>query len=127
MAERTRAEWDRILTDASHVALKFTGSELPNLANEGIQQLIDDAGRINAAKKYIEKAEKILKETLKGKIRGGDIAKQASGEQFKFDLTLSSRTALDQEFAKAKLRELGVPESDFMKTTEVETMRFSDV
>ena len=127
MASRTKAQWAVVFDSASNVALKFVDNEAPPLANEGIQQLIDDAGAVNAAINFLKKAEAALKEQLKSRIRNGELEKQASGERFKFDMSVQDRTALDQTFAKDKLRALGVPDSDFMVTTGVETMRFSDV
>ena len=126
---RTKAQWDKILMDASDVALHFAGAEFPDMSNKSNGQLIDELGALNAAKNYIEKAEKAMKEVIKGKIRGGDLKKQESGEKFAYSIALQERTALNQTAAKAKLLELGGEAvlAECMSTTEVETMRFSDV
>lgn len=102
---------------ATQVAIDYAASEVPPLGNQTPQGLVEEFGRVNAARKALEKVEGILKERIKATSNN---QKEIVADNFVYTKKTQERTALDQTAAKAYFEKEGLTDS-YMKTTEVET------
>jgi hypothetical protein len=107
----------KTLDIASQSVIAYSAPEVPPLGNATPEGLLEEFGRLNEARKALEKVEKILKVRLESQLAG---RKELRGDNFNYKKAVQERTALDQTMAKAKLEELGILPG-YMKTTEVET------
>lgn len=109
----------RSLDAAASTCLAYAAPEVPALGNLTKTGLLEDFGRLNEARKTIEKTEKIVKERLKSQLDG---EKELRGDNFQLKIEMRPRVALNQERAKAKLLELGGQEAldECMDETSVE-------
>lgn len=103
---------------ASQVALAYAAPEVPELGNITPQGMLEELGRVNEARKSLEKTEKILKERMAALLEG---ASECRSDNFEYQKKTQERTALNQTAAKEKLSEFGILE-DYMQTTEVATV-----
>lgn len=103
---------------AADLAIAYAAPEVPALGNATPQGLVEDLGRVNAARKALEKVEGILKERVSAVSDG---AKKIDADNFVYTKADRERTALDQTAAKVYLEEQGVL-SQFMVTTQVPTV-----
>lgn len=103
---------------AADLAIAYAAPEVPALGNATPQGLVEDLGRVNAARKALEKVEGILKERVSAVSDG---AKKIDADNFVYTKVDRERTALDQTAAKVYLEEQGVL-SQFMVTTQVPTV-----
>lgn len=109
---------------AFEIALSYAAPTIPALGNLTETGLVEELGRVNFARKALEKTEEILKERVKA-ISGGKSAIQS--DNFIYTRAESSRTALNQTAAKEKLVELGGQEAldACMATTDVMTTKLA--
>lgn len=101
---------------ASEVAIAYAAPEVPSLGNATPQGLVEEFGRVNAARKALEKVEGILKERIKA-TSGGQ--KEIRSDNFVYAKKVQDRSALNQSAAKAHFEAAGILDQ-FMSTTEVE-------
>lgn len=94
----------RSLDAAAESCLAYAAPEVPALGNLTPQGLLEEFGRLNDARKSIEKTEKIVKERLKSQLDG---KRELRGDNYSLLIEMRPRYALDQGLAKAKLVELG--------------------
>lgn len=116
----------RILDDASSTVIAYAAPEVPDLDNLTPQGLNEEFGRLNEARKSLEKTEKIVKERLRALI--GD-QRELRSDNYVYKREARPRYALDQETAKAKLLELGGQKAldECMKSSEVETVTIKPI
>jgi hypothetical protein len=106
MASKPNPSWSepqkRVFKDvmeAMEIVIPYSGAEIPSLDNHSPEQICDDLGVVKAAKKAIEKVEKILTERFKPRM--GALL-EMRGTRYIATKRLSERTALDQ----GKVKEL---------------------
>ena len=97
-----------VLDAASQSAIAYAGPTVPELGNLTPEGLNEEFGRLNDARKAIEKVEKIVKERLKSQLDG---RKHLRSDNYDLKIESAARVALDQSAAKAKLLELGGQEA----------------
>lgn len=102
---------------ASSCAIAYAAPEVPSLGNATPEGLVEEFGRVNAARKALEKVEGILKERIKAV---SDNSRAIRSDNFQYKREMRSRTALDQTAAKAYFEKEGMLE-DFMVSTDVDT------
>lgn len=123
---------------AADVCIAYAAPEVPSIGNLTPQGLCEELGRVNEAKKTVEKVEKILKERIKTKLEPGQ--KELRSDNFTMTISMQDRYALVQDAAKEQLKKMGEalhaadPENwpltgdemlaSCMANTEVSTMRF---
>lgn len=108
---------------ASEVAIAYAAPEVPSLGNATPQGLVEEFGRVNAARKALEKVEGILKERIKA-TSGGQ--KEIRADNFIYKKEMRPRSALNQTTAKVYFEEQGILDQ-FMSHTEVETTTVKEV
>lgn len=101
---------------ATELAIAYAAPEVPSLENKTPQGLLEDFGRLNEARKAIEKTEKIVRGRLESQLKG---QVELRGDNFTYKKESVPRYALDQSLAKAKLEEHGCLE-ECMKSSDVE-------
>ena len=101
---------------ASELVVAYAAPEVPSLENKTPQGLLEDFGRLNEARKAVEKTEKIVRSRLEALIEG---KRELRGDNFTYKKEVTERYALNQTKAKETLQGLGLLE-DHMDTTEVE-------
>lgn len=106
---------------AGSLAIAYAALEVPALGNLTKTGLLEDFGRLNEARKALEKVEKIVRGRLESQLDG---AKELRGENYQYTKKSQERTALNQTAAKETLMRLGGQEllDEHMATTEVETV-----
>lgn len=116
----------RNMDAATDLAVAYAAPIVPSLENKTPEGLLEDFGRLNAARKQIEKVEKIVKERL-GALMDG--ATDLRGDNFVYKKEGRPRTALDQTKAKEKLVELGGPDllEECMSSSTVETVTVKEI
>lgn len=97
-------------------AIAYGAPEVPELGNATQEALVEELGRINVARKAMEKVEKIVKSRLKA-MAGADEF-QITSDNFKAVQEITTRNALNQSKAKATLAEQGLLE-EHMSVSEV--------
>lgn len=102
---------------ASTVAIAYAAPEVPLLGNATPSGLVEEFGRVNAARKALEKVEGILKERI---IALSDGQREINSDNFVYKREMRSRTALDQTTSKAYFEKMGILQ-DFMVSSEVDT------
>jgi hypothetical protein len=102
---------------ATDSVINYAAKEVPDLGNLTAEGMVEELGRLNEARKAVEKTEKIVKERLKSQLAGRT---EISSDNYRMTLENRPRTALNQEKAKAYLEEQGIL-ADFMETTAVPT------
>lgn len=109
----------KTLDHASDLCVKYAAPEVPALGNLTPEGLLEDFGRLNEARKALEKTEKIVRARFESQIDG---KKEMRGDNFNYKKESSPRVALDQTAAKAKLVELGGEAAlqECMSSTDVE-------
>lgn len=108
----------KTLDIAGSLAIEYAAPEVPPLGNLTPEGLLEDFGRLNEARKALEKTEKIVRGRLEAMLQG---RKELRGDNFTYNCKMADRTALDQTAAKAYFEKEGILE-DFMKTSSVETV-----
>ncbi|MEB3061034.1 hypothetical protein VJJ74_07745, partial [Parvimonas micra] len=100
--------------------------EVPALENLTEMGLTEELGRLNEARKAIEKTEKIVKERLRAMLGN---RKDMRSDNYTYKREMRPRSALDQTKAKEKLLELGGQEvlDECMSNTEVETVTIKPI
>ena len=93
---------------AASTVIAYAAPEVPAVGNLTKFSLLEEFGRLNEARKALEKVEKIVKIRLQSQLDG---AKVLRGDNFEYKCESSDRYALDQSTAKAKLLELGGQEA----------------
>ena len=78
--------------------------------------MTEELGRLNEARKAIEKTEKIVRGRLDAMLQG---KKECKGDNFVYSIRTQERTALNQGMAKEVLSEVGRLE-ECMATSECE-------
>lgn len=101
---------------ASESAIAYAAPEVPELGNATPEGMLEELGRVNEARKALDKVEKILKGRIAA-VSGN--AKEIDSDNFTYRKGTSERTALNQSLAKEKLGEFGVLE-ECMTTSEFE-------
>ena len=101
---------------AGQVVIDYAAPEVPSLENATPQKLTEELGRLNEARKAMEKTEKTVRGRLDALLEG---AKECRSDNFQYKIETTERTALNQGKAKEYLAEQGVLE-DHMSTSEVE-------
>lgn len=109
----------KTLDHASDLCIKYAAPVVPKLENLTPEGLLEDFGRLNEARKVLEKTEKIVRARFQSQIAG---KKELRGDNFHYQKEVTERTALNQGKAKEKLVELGGDEAlqECMDTSEVE-------
>lgn len=97
--------------------IAYAAAEVPPLGNLTPQGLVEELGRLNEARKAMDKTEKTVRSRLDALLDGKT---ECRGDNFVYTIKEQDRTALDQTAAKAYLSEQGILE-DYMKTTTVQT------
>ena len=108
----------RVIDLATDTCVAYAAKEVPVLGNLTCEGMVEELGRLNEARKAMEKTEKIIKERLKSMLDGRT---EVRSDNYEMKLENRSRTALNQERAKGKLEELGIL-ADYMDSSEVPTM-----
>lgn len=103
---------------AAQLVVDYAAPEVPALENLTPDGLCEMFGRLNEARKAVEKVEKIVRGRFESQIEG---KKEFRGENFNYKKEDRSRSALDQQKAKDYLQEQGILD-DFMSHTEVPTV-----
>ena len=120
MASRNLSDSQKILQKtldhASELAISYAAPEVPALGNLTPEGLLEDFGRLNEARKSLEKTEKIVRARFESQIEG---RKEMRGDNFNYKKESSPRYALNQTKVKEVLEELGRLE-ECMETTDVE-------
>lgn len=101
---------------ANQLVIDYAAPEVPALDNATPQKLTEEFGRLNEARKALEKTEKIVRGRLDALLEG---KKECRSDNFQYKIESTERTALNQGKAKEYLSEQGVLE-DYMSTSEVE-------
>jgi len=101
---------------ANELVIAYAAPEVPSLENKTPEGLLEDFGRLNEARKAIEKTEKIVRGRLEALLEGKT---ELRGDNYQYKRESSTRTALDQTAAKKELERQGILE-DFMVSSEVE-------
>jgi hypothetical protein len=109
----------RVIDLATDTVITYTAKTVPPLGNLTKEGMVEELGRLNEARKAMEKTEKIIKERLKAMLDPNETEVKSDNYQMKYEDR--SRTALNQEAAKGKLEELGIL-AEYMSTTSVPTM-----
>ena len=112
----------RYMDICTDIVVAYAAPEVPALGNATPEGLLEELGRINRVKKEVEKVEKILKERISVVSDG---AKKIDSDNFIYTKSGQARVALDQTAAKAYFEKEGLL-ADFMKETEVETVRIKE-
>jgi hypothetical protein len=109
---------------AGQSVIAYSAPEVPELGNATPQALLEEWGRLNEARKAIEKVEKIVKNRFMA-IKDGDYEddkeaeiEELRGDNFNWKRSSSPTTRLNQSKAKETLAEYGVLE-DHLNTSEV--------
>ena len=108
---------------ATDTVLAYAARDIPSADNLTPEGLVEDLGRLNIARKLLEKTEKIIKERLKATMPPG--TREIRSDNFTMNYENRERTALDQSKAKSYLEEQGIL-ADFMSTTAVPTMTIKE-
>lgn len=120
MASRNLTDSQKILQKtldhASELAIAYAAPEVPALGNLTPEGLLEDFGRLNEARKSLEKTEKIVRARFESQIEG---RKEMRGDNFTYKKETSPRYALNQTKAKEVLEEVGRLE-ECMESTDVE-------
>lgn len=112
----TQRQLSNTLDKATMVVIAYAASEVPELGNQTPEGLLEEFGRLNEARKALEKTEKILKTRLVSQLGGKTSLR---GDNYNVKIESSERTALNQTSAKAYFEEQGLL-ADYVDTTEVE-------
>lgn len=107
----------KTLDIAGEVTIAYAAPEVPTLENATPQKLVEELGRLNEARKALEKTEKTVRGRLDVMLDG---KKECRADNFQYTIKSQERTALDQQKAKTTLKGLGKL-AEHMKTTEVDT------
>lgn len=112
----TQKALQKTLDHAAQCVIDYAAPEVPALGNLTPEGLLEDFGRLNEARKALEKTEKIVRARFESQIEG---KKEMRGDNFSYKKEVTDRTALNQTKAKAYFEEQGTL-ADYMDTTEVE-------
>lgn len=108
----------RVIDLAMDTCVAYAAKEVPPLGNLTKEGLVEELGRMNEARKAIERTEKILKERLRPML---ELNAEVRSDNYVLTYESRSRLALNQTKAKEHLEELGVL-ADYMDASEVPTM-----
>ena len=106
----------RSLDAATDSCIAYAAREIPALGNLTPEGLTEELGRLNEARKAVEKTEKIVRGRLDALLAG---KKKCRSDNFEYEVKSQTRTALNQGKAKEVLAEIGQLD-DCMSTTETE-------
>jgi hypothetical protein len=98
---------------AGQVVVAYAAPEVPELGNLTPEGLLEEFGRLNEARKALEKTEKIVKQRLLSQMSGDALR----GDNYNVKIEEVDRYALNQKAAKEKLKEQGVPEEEYMASS----------
>jgi hypothetical protein len=115
----TQKRIKKVIDLATDSCIAYGAKEVPPMGNLTKEGMVEELGRLNEARKAVEKTEKIVKERLKSMLDEGE--EEVKSDNYRMTYENRQRVALDQESAKGKLEELGVL-ADYMKETLVPTM-----
>ena len=101
---------------AMESCIAYAAPEVPLLGNATKEGLTEELGRLNEARKAMEKTEKIVRGRLDALLDG---ERECRGDNFEYKIETTSRYALDQKKAKATLESQGVLD-DHMVSSEVD-------
>jgi hypothetical protein len=119
----TQRRVKRVIDLATDTVIAYAAKEVPSLGNLTKEGMVEELGRMNEARKAIEKTEKILKERLKSMLDG---AKEVKSDNYQMKYEDRPRTALDQGKAKEYFESQGTL-ADYMETTSVPTMTIKPI
>lgn len=108
----------KTLDIASQVVIQYSGTEVPELGNLTPEGLLEEFGRLNEARKLLEKIEKTVRVRFESQISG---KKEMRGDNYNYKKASQTRTALNQGAAKEYFEREGIL-ADYMSTTEVEAV-----
>lgn len=111
------------LAMASDSAIAYAAPEVPALGNSTPQALVEEFGRVNAARKALEKVEGILKTRIAAV---SDNSKEIRADNFIYKKEDRDRTALNQGAAKEYFEAAGILE-EYMTTTSVATVTVKEL
>ncbi len=124
MASRNLTDSQRILQKtldhASELVIAYGAPTVPELGNLTPEGLLEDFGRLNEARKALEKVEKIVRARFESQLTAG--TKTLRGDNYNYKKATQERTALDQTKAKALLEAAGHTPDEYMATTDVDTV-----
>lgn len=106
----------KTMDQVSELVVAYAGPEVPPIGNRTETAFLEEFGRLNEARKQVEKVEKIVRSRLEAMLQG---KKELRGDNYTYKKSVVPRYALNQGKAKAKLEEYGVLE-DCMDTSETE-------
>jgi hypothetical protein len=124
MASRNLTDNQRMIAKtmdiASQLVVDYAAPEVPEMGNLTPTGLCEMFGRLNEARKQLEKVEKIVRARFESQIPN---QREFRGENFVYKKASQERTALDQTMAKETLARMGEEVlAEHMKTTEVDTV-----
>jgi hypothetical protein len=108
----------KTLDIASQVVIQYSGAEVPDLGNLTPEGLLEEFGRLNEARKLLEKIEKTVRVRFESQIDG---KKEMRGDNYTYTKKSQERTALNQGAAKEYFEKAGIL-AEYMSTTEVDTV-----
>lgn len=108
---------------AMDTVIAYAAPTVPAMGNLTQEGMVEELGRLNIARKALEKTEKIVKERLKSMLEEGQTSVRSDNFTMKYEGR--ERTALDQGAAKAYFEEKGIL-ADYMATTQVPTMTITE-
>ena len=105
MATKSLTDTQRILAKtldaASSECIAYAAPEVPELGNLTKEGLLESFGRLNEARKAMEKTEKVVRARFESQLPEG--CKELRGDNYKYAKAVQERTALTQDRAKALL------------------------
>lgn len=110
--------------------IPFMAPMMPKLGNKGVPELVDIAGGQNALRKATKKLEDLLKGVIDTKLTvvEGETSSEYRGEVYILTVAKGVETTrMNQTKAKELLLAKGVPEDDFMDTSEGSRRTFSKI
>jgi ABC-type transport system substrate-binding protein len=120
MASRNLTDNQRMLAKtldfAAQEAIAYAAPEVPELGNLTPEGLLESLGRLNEARKAFEKVEKIVRARFESQINGKT---ELRGDNYTYSKAVTPRYALNQSKAKKLLEEAGIPEDQYMESSEV--------
>ena len=120
MASRNLTDSQKILQKtldhAGELCIAYAAPTVPELNNLTPEGMLEDFGRLNEARKVLEKTEKIVRTRFESQIDG---KKEMRGDNFSYKKETTPRYALNQTKAKEVLESIGRLE-ECMDSSEVE-------
>ena len=123
----TQRTLQKTLDIASNSVIAYSAPEVPELGNATPQGLLEEWGRLNEARKAMEKVEKIVQKRFLSQVNvealseegdPSDYVDELRGDNFNWVQTKSDTTRLDQTAAKKTLAEQDIL-AEHMSTSTV--------